>query len=102
MSKQHTWEAAKVDCVTDFSGSPTPVCNIYWKLTTKNTENYVYTSINNGYVNINLTPEETLALSKEDALTLLMSTLGSRAQTLENENSTVLDGMIIPVVPMIS
>jgi hypothetical protein len=102
MSKEHTWAAAKVECITDFSVSPTPVCNIYWKLTTKNTENYVYTSISNGYVQVDITPEEATALSEEAALALLLSTLGDRLQTLEDENATILDGMIVPVIPVLS
>lgn len=101
MSKEHVWSAPKVECVKDFEISPIPICNIHWKLTTKNTENYVYTSIHNGYVEVSISPEELIALTQEEALTLLLSTLGNRVYSIENENSTNLDQMIFPVIPVV-
>lgn len=101
MSKEHVWVVPKIECVTDFEISPTPICNIHWKLTTKTTENYVYTSIRNGYVEVSISPEEGIALSKEAALTLVLSTLGDKVYLMENENSNDLDEMIIPVIPVV-
>jgi hypothetical protein len=102
MSKEHIWEVSKVDCVVNYENSTTPVCNIHWKLTTKNTEGFVYTAIHNGFVAVNISPSDALSLSKESALTLLLSTLGNRVSSIEAENSSILDEMIIPVVPVIT
>jgi hypothetical protein len=102
MSKVHVWEVPRIDCSVDYENGSTPICNIHWKLTTKNTEGFVYTAIHNGFVEANITPTEALALTREAALTLLLATLDSRVATIENENSGILDEMIVPVIPVIT
>lgn len=102
MSKVHVWESPKVESVVDYENGSTPICNIHWKLTTKNTEGFIYTSIHTGYVEVDITPTEAMALTKETALTLLLETLGTRVASIEEENSGILDEMIVPVIPVIT
>jgi hypothetical protein len=102
MSKVHVWEVPRIDCSVDYENGSIPICNIHWKLTSKNTEGFIYTSINNGFVEVDITPTEALALTKESALTLLLTTLGTRVASIEEENSGILDEMIVPVIPVIT
>lgn len=102
MSKVNNWEVPRIDCLIDYENGSTPICNIHWKLTTKNTEGFIYTSINNGFVEVDITPSEAMALTKEYALTLLLETLGTRVASIEQENSRILDEMIFPVIPVVT
>jgi hypothetical protein len=43
-----------------------------------------------------------MALTKESALTLLLATLGTRVASIEEENSGILDEMIVPVIPVVT
>ena len=102
MSKEHIWEVSRVDFVVDFEVGTNPICNVHWKLTTKNIDGFIYTSVHNGFAPVDITPEEAMIISKESALTLLLTTLGDRVSSIENENSSILDEMIIPVIPVIT
>ena len=102
MSKQHTWSVTRVECAVNYDGDTNPVVvSAQWQLTTKNTDNFVYTSIYNGATELNLTPTQALALSNADALTLTLAALGDKVQSVEAENSTLLDELIIPVIPVL-
>jgi hypothetical protein len=102
MSKVNSWEVPRIECSVDYENGSTPICNIHWKLTTKNTEGFIYTAVHNGFVKVDITPTEAMALTKESALTLLLKTLGNRVASIEEENSNILDEMIFPVIPVIT
>jgi hypothetical protein len=102
MSKQHTWSITRVECTVNYDGNTNPVVvSAQWQLKTQNIDNFVYTSIYNGTTELNLTPTQALAISNADALTLTLSTLGAKVQAVEDENSTILDNLMIPVIPAI-
>ena len=102
MSKQHSWSVDRIECSKKYTDDVSPVCNIHWKLTTKNTENYVYTAIHNGITTIDMSIQDALNLSSDDALQLVLDILGaSGAQSVEDENSIQLDNLIVPIVPVI-
>ena len=102
MSKQHSWSVDRIECTKQYTESAIPVCNIHWKLTTKNTENYVYTSIHNGITPIDMSVTDALTLSNDDALKFVLDILGAAgAQSVEDENSIQLDNLIVPIIPVI-
>jgi hypothetical protein len=102
MSKVNSWEVPRIECSVDYENVSTPICNIHWKLTTKNTEGFIYTAVHNGFVEVDITPTEAMTLTKESAHTLLLKTLGNRVASIEEENCNILDGMIFPVIPFIT
>jgi hypothetical protein len=102
MSKQHSWSVDHIECTKQYTEGAVPVCNIHWKLTTKNTENYVYTAIHNGITAIDMSVQNALNLSSDDALKLVLDILGAAgSQSVEDENSIQLDNLIIPIIPVI-
>lgn len=98
MNFNQTWSISQIECTKSFDELVQAVNRIHWKLTTENTEGYVYKVIQMGAVNTTLTTEQALSLSPEDAMSIAKQLLGETVESIEASGIVQLQNIMIPVV----
>ena len=97
MNINQTWSIRNIECTRAYDDSIQSSNKIHWKLTTQNTDGYVYTVTQLGAVEVSLTPEQCVGLSPEDALSIAKNKLGDSVAILEASGIEQLNQMM-PVV----
>lgn len=98
MNYKQTWSITQIECTKSYDELVTSSNRIHWKLTTQNVDGYVYTIMQMGAVDTELTTEQCLSLTPADALSIAKQLLGDSVPTLEASGITQLENIMIPVV----